>query len=551
MLFSAWLSTSRSPMDRASVDRPPAPVEGLRNATREHGQLRLVAQRHGQLVSCSERFEGRHGEVGVPLGLGTATQEPEQPRHPALRGADRLRRRVRLRVELERPTACRESRVGLVGEVALVREAFVEGGGLLPVEDLGEAQREPVLAGGLPVRAQTTGVAGGSDRVADGVLLLPGPGRVVGQPVVVGATQPDQGSQGGGVPAGARAGGEARLDRLAGDLVPEREPRSTLVGHEHPVIDALVHRLGRLTGDLAEQPERRAGAEDRGSAQDVPGGRRQGGQPGQHRVAHRRGRIQGAGGQHLRDEERVPIGPSVERAGVEPGPRVRDQGGDRVRAEQRQVHPVDGGRGGEIAEQRRERVARSDLVVAEGHDGEQGHPFQSASEEPDQLQRRLVRPVHVLEEQHGGAVGQPRADLPEQPGTGPGGRHLDAVGELRQRVDDRTERCRGCHVVAEPTPHRDVLADPGGQQPDERGLADSGLPAEEHQPPGAGVRVRHPLEQGGEEGVTLDEHVTHLTIASLGMRHLLTTLEPAPGAWSGGGGWSASQSRAAASTGGG
>ena len=189
------------------LDRPPAPVEGLGNATREHGQLRLVAQRHGQLVSCSERFEGRDGEVGVPLGLGTATEEPEEPRHPALRGADRLRRRVRLRVELERPTACRESRVGLVGEVALVREAVVEGRGTAArSRTSGKRSASRYSRAASRCAPRRAGVAGGSDGVADGVLLLPGPGGVVGQPVVVGATQPDQGSQGGGVPAGARAG---------------------------------------------------------------------------------------------------------------------------------------------------------------------------------------------------------------------------------------------------------------------------------------------------------------------------------------------------------
>ena len=181
--------------------------------------------------------------------------------------------------------------------------------------------------------------------VADGVLLLPGTSRVVGQPVVVGATQPDQGGQGGSVQAGARAGREARLDRLAGDLVPEGEPGSAGVGHEHPVVDALVQRLGRLCGDLADQPERRAGSEDRGGTQDVSCGRREGDQAGQHGVAHRRGRVHRAGGQYLGDEERVPTRPSVERVGVEPGPRGLHQVRDRVGTERGQVHPVDGGRG--------------------------------------------------------------------------------------------------------------------------------------------------------------------------------------------------------------
>ena len=154
MLFRAWLSTSRSPMERASstARRPQSRVSGTRPASMASCALLLNAMAsswpapNGSSVATARS--------AVPVGVRTASEEPGEPRHPALRCADRLRRRVRLLVELERQTAGVQGRVGLVGEVALVREAVVEDGGLLAAENLGEAQRQPVLARGLPVCAE-------------------------------------------------------------------------------------------------------------------------------------------------------------------------------------------------------------------------------------------------------------------------------------------------------------------------------------------------------------------------------------------------------------
>ena len=112
-------------------------------------------------------------------------------------------------------------------------------------------------------------MGGRRDRVPHRVLLLPGSGRVVSQPVVVGAPKADQGREGGGVHPGLHAGRKARLDRLPGDLVAEREAGAAPLGDKYSMANAHVDRLGRLARHLADELERRAGSEDGSGAQDV------------------------------------------------------------------------------------------------------------------------------------------------------------------------------------------------------------------------------------------------------------------------------------------
>jgi len=175
------------------------------------------------------------------------------------------------------------------------------------------------------------------------------------------------------------------------------------------------------------------------------------------------------------------------------------------------VHPVDVGGRGEVAEQSGEGVTGSDLIVAERRHGEQRHPLEAAAEKPHELEGRLVSPVDVLENEHRGAFGESRPDVPKQPGTGGPGRAVDGVRQLGKGIHQRTERRWDRHVVAEAAQHPHVRTDPRCQQPYERCLADARLPAEQDETPGARVGVPHPLEQRGEERVTLYEHATILT----------------------------------------
>ena len=276
-----------------------AQLERLGYPTGEHGQLGLVADGHRQLVSGRQRFEGGDGQVAVPFGVLAAAEEPAQPRHPALVRADDLRGRVDLLVELEGAAAGRERRLGLVGQVALVRQVVVEVGGTRVVEDLGEPQGQAVLAGGLPVGAETGGVGGRGDGVPHCVLVPPAPRGVVRQAVVVGRTRSGEGGEGGRVHLAAYRLGQAGLDRLPGDLVAEVEAGAVVVDDQHPVVHALVDRLRALPGDLAEQGQRGSGSEDGGGVHDVAGGGGEVGQPGQHGVADRRRGVGRAAGQDL------------------------------------------------------------------------------------------------------------------------------------------------------------------------------------------------------------------------------------------------------------
>ena len=309
-------------LDLAVTERPGqrncavTPFEGLGDAAREHRELGGVAEGHRQLMAWRERLQRGYRQVAVPLGVLAATEEPGQPRQPTLRGADGLGRRIGLFVQFERMAAGEKRLLDVIGQVALVGQMVDQLSGPGAVEHFGKPQREPVLPHRFPVRAQPGGVGGGRDRVADRVLLTAAARRMVRESVIVGAPQPNEGREGGGVQPHTDGVGQVGLDRLPGDLVTEREP-AVLDPDEHPVADTFVDGLDRLAGDLAEQRKGRPGAEDRCGTEDVAGGGGEATEPGAHRVAHRRRHVGRAGCQHFGDEERVATGAPVQRARVE------------------------------------------------------------------------------------------------------------------------------------------------------------------------------------------------------------------------------------------
>ena len=164
--------------------------------------------------------------------------------------------------------------------------------------------------------------------------------------------------------------------------------------------ERLGHGLGRLAGHLGDQVRAEPLADNGGSAQHGGGGAGQGGEPEFQGLVHAgRDAVPAAVQQpgDLLHEERVSAGSPVH-AGGDLGRAlvthdVRDQAGDRVRAEpgQRQHGGPRGQRG-----QRWPR-RRADVAVA-AHDGHRPRG-QAAGEEVEQQLRWLVGPVQVVEEQ--------------------------------------------------------------------------------------------------------------------------------------------------------
>ena len=146
------------------------------------------------------------------------------------------------------------------------------------------------------------------------------------------------------------------------------------------------------------------------------------------------------------------------------------------------AHPA---RGRQVADDPAQRVPGPDLVVAVGHHHHRrrgGHP---AADEDQQVQGGLVGPVGVLDHRHhrpasGVEQVQERAEqaVPGRLG-GDKGRQLPAG--LAGDVEQRAERARGPQRVAGPPEDAGVAALAVAEGADQRGLADPGLAADQHQ----------------------------------------------------------------------
>jgi hypothetical protein len=115
-------------------------------------------------------------------------------------------------------------------------------------------QHASILLGRLAVRAQAGGPITGGGRVYDERSDIATGRRVVGQPPMVSAAGRAQARQRALVQAGPGRGGQCLLDRLAGQLVPERQPRA--VADEQPTLVALVDRVGRLLRHVTQTSSR-------------------------------------------------------------------------------------------------------------------------------------------------------------------------------------------------------------------------------------------------------------------------------------------------------
>ncbi len=149
------------------------------------------------------------------------------------------------------------------------------------------------------------------------------------------------------------------------------------------------------------------------------------------------------------------------------------------------------------------------LVVPVRRDDEPRDAVDAPAEDAQHVERRLVRPVDVLDHDDRGAVGLREERPRHRPGVRPGREQLlerpaRAVGD----VGERAERARRGEVLARPG--EDPRLRSPAELADERGLADPGLAADEHEPaalaPGLreDVEQRLPFEQAGHRLVRDD-----------------------------------------------
>ncbi len=469
------------------LDRPRAPPDGGPGLAGQHAKLSQVAVRHGQLRARLERLQraGRRG--GVALAVRVLPQKPGQPRQPPLGRAD-LAPGPLLLVDGQRGQRAVAGQRELVGQVALVGQ-LLEQAGAGQVGPLVMPQRQLELLGRLAMRAETRGPGRGERSVAYHSGLVAAAGRVVGQPPVVLRTARDQRGQGRGVRRGALRRRQGSLDCQPRQVMPESHRIG--VQDQHAVFQAFVDGGERLRRHDGEKIRPGPPAEDRSGGGDLPPRPRQPRHAREHGIADRGRHRPGAGRDHLGDVERVPAGELEERVGVQSrAGRVEElpHAGD---AERGKLHPDHAGCPREITHRHGQRVLPADLLGAEGGQDHQPGPGQPAAQEAQDVQGRLVGPVDVLEQEQHRGCGQHVADLTEQPEPAHAGRTVDRGGELGQGVEDGPERLGRRDAVAGAAPDRGtgaLTARPGlglggiSQGGGERGLADSGLPAQEHQP---------------------------------------------------------------------
>ena len=129
MLFSAWISTSRSPIRRAlaSARSPQSTVSVIAPASIDSCAMLLYAMASScPSPSGSRVATARRRNAGVVA----AAQQPRQARQPALRRAN-CGPLVKQLEQIQRPVARRESLLHLRDQIALIGQRLIKPRSLL------------------------------------------------------------------------------------------------------------------------------------------------------------------------------------------------------------------------------------------------------------------------------------------------------------------------------------------------------------------------------------------------------------------------------------
>ena len=210
--------------------------------------------------------------------------------------------------------------------------------------------------------------------------------------------------------------------------------------------------------------------------------------------------------EHLAHEERVAAGDPVQPCGVDGA--LADQPLDRVDAERRQRQRA-GARGSRgIAEQHAQRVADTDLVVADDADGERARLRDASQHEPKEVDGALVGPLQIVENEHRRRGAQIVVDGVENVvGRIAFGQHRLGGGcEPVRDVVNRAERSRRRQRVARAPQHALVFHPAVDERLDERRLARAGLPRHEDQAAAPCPRVVGPGDDLAELMIPIGEH---------------------------------------------
>jgi hypothetical protein len=141
-------------------------------------------------------------------------------------------------------------------------------------------------------------------------------------------------------------------------------------------------------------------------------------------------------------------------------------------------------------------MGRLELIVAEARHHERSGRLDPAGNQPEQIQARLVGPVDILQHGDGGPGGaqfrQERGERLMRPGTAPDQRP-EFARHLLGDIEERPERPRREQRITSPpqNPGRlTALTEDRGEPAQDRRLADTRLPAQQHQPAPASRRAR-------------------------------------------------------------
>jgi hypothetical protein len=180
---------------------------------------------------------------------------------------------------------------------------------------------------------------------------------------------------------------------------------------------------------------------------------------------------------------------------------------DRPEGQRWEAVPFHARLGRKAAEHASQWVCRLQLVVAKRGQHERSRPLDAAAEQAKDVERRLVGPVQVFQHQHA----RPSPELVDQdpehlvrPGVVP-----DQVGEraagLGSDVGEGRERPRSEERVARAFEDTSSPGRVGAEAPDERGLPDTRLAGDQHQPAVAAFDLLEGVSQGLEERLPLEE----------------------------------------------
>ncbi len=340
-----------------------------------------------------------------------------------------------------------------------------------------------------------------------------------------------------GVPAGALAGQQVVIDRLADESVPEgisvAADDQHVSGHRRPqragqsVVFQAGHRGQQGVLDLGPGRTRRP--------QDALGFLGEPVHRGQQQIAQRLGQLRvrlAVTAQQLLHEQRVALSAPVDLVGhgrrqfVPEDPR-RELVGLQP-GQPRQLYPLYPAESAKLGQQRAYRMGAVQVIGPEGDDDQ--YPVQhllAADQERQQVAGRTVSPVRVLDDQHDrplvGQVLQQRENLLEQPGPGHAGAGIFLHhAELRQQPGHLAGGLAGQqagHAVGTHVPHEFAQHRAEGR---ERQPFGTYVEAGAGQHPGPGIGGARG-ELGGQPGLSdsrlaADEHGGRRSGAGAGQR---------------------------------